>query len=168
MAGGTILSFTLLTLPDHFLFVREAFFWVSWLELAPFGFSWDEILQAAPQLYCLFLLVFLVAKVEYGSSGIGGRFSWERILDEVAASTKPLSTPSDIARISDAKTDLVTLLDLVEDQCIMLPLNLNSKSLDSSFPITIRYPSWELRSALFAKKPSTKTNNFDVAKSNGM
>ena len=49
------------------------------------------------------------------TSGIGGRSNYFRIWEIVVGIIKPLSTPSDIARILDARTERVTLLDFVED-----------------------------------------------------
>ena len=77
---------------------------------------------------------------------------------------KAILTPAIILYTSEASMLLVTLLLLVELQCIMLPVMVKADSslLVDSFAKIISYLIWLLKSLLFANELSIKINNFVV------
>lgn len=77
----------------------------------------------------------------------------------------PMSNPATIAYNSDARTDLVTLLHLLDDQWTTFPLAMTiSSSTRSSLASMMTKPICEDRSSLFANAASTKIRSFAFAK----
>ena len=94
--------------------------------------------------------------------GIGGISKFRTTWLSVALNAMALSNPLTIPYSSLARTLLVTRLHLTEFQCTILPWisKLSPFSVRCSVARTIRNPSCELKSLLFAKAPSVKMNSF--------
>ena len=108
----------------------------------------------------------------HSTAGIRGSFNVSIIFWSVVRRAIALSKPLTMPYNSLASTLRVTRLHLLEFQCTILPLISKSKFVISfvrvSTASTIRKPSWEDMSVLFAKEPSVKINSFVRQKSRGI